>query len=313
MTKYTVVIYAEDEGFYKYLVDLHLPNLSVKLAASEAEAKKLIPEADILLANPGLIKRHLADAKKLQWVQTVTVGIDALLGSDLRRDYKLTNARGILGPKLTEYAFGHILAYKKRILELYDLQRRHEWDSRSTASLQGETMAVLGTGSIGSHIAMVAKTFGMKTVGYRTKKESVPHFDEIFGSDELSLAIKGADYVISVLPATKETEQIIDKETISHMKDGALFMNIGRGSAVNEEDLLHAIQTKKLSRAILDVFNVEPLQTESPLWDEPNIIVTPHMAGFADPRSVAALFAENYDLFCEGKKLKYQVDFNKGY
>jgi len=313
MAGHSVLVYARDEGFADALRAQKLPDLSISEATLESEARGAIPEADILLANPDLIAPHLSEAVKLKWVQTVTVGVDALLSKKLRRDYILTNARGILGPKLAEYAFAHILAYKKIVLELHDLQKKIIWDSRSTASLVGETITVLGTGSIGTHIAMAAKTFGMRTVGFRTQKEPVEFFDLIFGADELSKALALGDYVVSVMPATSRTNDIISSNTIRHMKDGVVFINIGRGNAVEENDLLVAVRSGKIKRAILDVFKKEPLPSENPLWTEENVVITPHMAGYADPDAVVRLFAENYRRFLSGEKLRYLVDFDKGY
>ena len=225
----------------------------------------------------------------------------------------LTNARGILGPKLAEYTFAHILSYKKHVLELHEEMQQKVWDSRSTSSLVGETITILGTGSIGSHIAMVAKAFGMRTVGFRKKKEPVDYFDEIFGTDGLPDALAKGDYVVSVLPATSETDDIIRAETIANMKDGVVVINIGRGNAVHTGDLLNAVRSGKIKRAILDVFKQEPLPQESALWSEENIVVTPHMAGYADAESVVALFADNYHRFRAGEEMKYRVDFAKGY
>lgn len=286
-----------------------------KLTARALPELEIVEEgtAEIFLGEPWLLNSRVANAPNLKWIQTTTVGVDALMDTALRRDYTLTNARGILGPKLTEYAFAHILAYKKRVLELREMQARKEWVSKPAGSLVGETMALLGTGSIGANIARVAKAFGMHTCGYRTKKEPVEHFDETFGQDELAEALSKGDYVVCVLPSTKETDSVIRAETIAHMKDGVVFMNIGRGNTVVEEDVLAAVRSGKIARAILDVFQEEPLSQTSELWGEKNVIVTPHMAGYADEDAVLDLFAENYRRFREGKTLQHVVDFDKGY
>ena len=314
MAEHTLLIASEDNAeFAERISALRLPELRIKMASSSSEVFDQIASADIILAFPKLVADNLASARNLKWLQTTSVGVDVLIKPGMPRNYVLTNARGILGPKLTEYAFGHILAYKKRIFENHELQNLKKWDTIFTDSLAGETLVVLGTGDIGSNIAMVAKAFGMRTVGFRTKKKPVEYFDEVYGSEDLSTALSQGDYVVSVLPATPETNDIIRAETIVHMKDGVVFMNIGRGNAVNEEDVLNAVQNGKIARVVLDVFKKEPLPLDSPLWNEKNIVITPHMAGYAGVTALVKSFAENYERFRSGKELLHCVDFEKGY
>ena len=314
METHTLLILAREQDVYaEKLRALRLPELHIEVAGVPARVREAIHEADILLAEPASAKQYLSEASRLKWLQTTTIGIDALMDGAVRRDYILTNARGILGPKLAEYTFAHILAYKKRVFENRELQHQKKWESKPTTSLVGQTIVLLGTGSIGAHIAKVAKAFGMRTCGYRTKKEPVEFFDEIFGLHELSEALSKGDYVVSALPSTKDTNEIIRRETISHMKDGVVFINIGRGNAVAENDLLEAVKSGKIARAILDVFHEEPLPHDHPLWTAENVVVTPHMAGYAGLEGIVDLFAENYRRFARGENLLYTVDFEKGY
>ncbi|MCR4325772.1 MAG: D-2-hydroxyacid dehydrogenase [Patescibacteria group bacterium] len=314
MAKNTVILITRDqEAFRKKLLEMKLPEMDILAPHTPEEIREQAGSANIMLANPPLAKDYINDAKGVVWMQSTYAGVDAMNAEGLRKDYTLTNVRDVFGPAMAEYAFAYILAFKKEVLENLSYQQHSEWKQRKLGLLGDETLCIVGAGSIGKEIARIAKAFGMRTIGYRSKDEPVEHFDEIFSGKDLHKCLAQGDYVVSVLPSTKHTDNLFDKAAFGAMKPTALFMNIGRGNAVVEEDLSVAVKEGKIAKAVLDVFREEPLPAGSPLWSADNVYVTPHMSGYVFTEREFEIFAENYRRFRAGEPLMYQVDFDKGY
>jgi phosphoglycerate dehydrogenase-like enzyme len=170
------------------------------------------------------------------------------------------------------------------------------------------------TWSIGKEIARTAKSFGMKTIWLRTKNESVEYFDEIYTFDKIKTFLSDADYVVWVLPNTKDTQDIINERTLSYMKNTAVYINVWRWSNVNEDDIINALNNKTIAYAVLDVFKTEPLPKDSPLWNIENLIITPHISGYIEStQRMLEIFETNYNKFISWEELDYQIDFKKWY
>lgn len=313
MAKNTVIVISRNQEEYeRRLTALNLPDLEI-LAPRDAEGILAnIERANIMLANPPLAKNYINAAKNVKWMQSTYAGVDALNAEGLRKDYVLTNIRDVYGPPLAEYAFAYILAFRKELAQNLAYQKKHEWKQRVAGMIADQTLCIVGAGSIGKEIARLGKAFGMRTIGYRTKDEPTEFFDEIYSGD-LKKCVAEGDYVVSVLPRTKNTDDVFTLDTFKAMKSSALFMNIGRGNAVVEQELVAALEKKMIARAVLDVFKEEPLPADSPLWDVENLDVTPHMAGYIFTEREFGIFKENYRRFCAGEELLYRVDFAKGY
>ncbi len=314
MPKNVLVVLTRDQVDYgKKLESLRLPKLKVIVPKDPYAAEKDVMRANILFANPLIANKYINKAKDVVWVQSTFAGIDAMNDPSLRKDYILTNARDIYGEAIAEYVFSYILLFEKEIIENLAYQKKSTWRQRDARVLRDKTICILGVGSIGKSIAKIAKAFNMHTLGYRTKNEPVNFFDEIFTRENLKKCLPQANYVISALPSTKDTRGIINKATINLMKKNAVFMNVGRSNAVNEKDLIRALQQKKIAKVVLDVFNEEPLPKASPLWAMSNVYITPHMASYVITDKMFTIFAENYKRFLRGKELLYEIDFKKGY
>src|SRR3989338_9611900 len=313
MARNTVIVITRNkEEYERRITALGLPDLEVLAPRDEDGIRQSIERANILLANPPIAKSYINDAKNVKWMQSTYAGVDAMNAESLRKDYVLTNIREVYGPPLAEYAFAYILAFRKELAENLAYQKKHEWKQRVARMVAGQTLCVVGAGSIGKEIARVGKAFGMRTVGYRSTNEPVEFFDEIYAGD-LKKCVAEGDHVVSVLPRTKDTDDIFTLDTFKAMKSTALFMNIGRGNAIVEADLVTALKQKVIARAVLDVFKEEPLPPDSPLWGVENLDITPHMAGYIFTDREFEIFAENYRRFCAGEALLYRVDFVKGY
>ena len=214
---------------------------------------------------------------------------------------------------MSEYVFGYLLLIERRIFERYQAQQEHRWDGSTTGMFRGKTIGLLGVGSIGAHLARTAKFFEMNVRGYTRSSESCPDVDVYFHGDQLLDFAKGLDYFVSVLPNTSETRHIINAALLEALPPHTVFVNVGRGSALDEFALIHALETKKIAAAVLDVFEQEPLPKEHPFWNTPNLLLTFHTSAPSLPEDIAKLFIDNYHRYLNGEELMYRVDFVRGY
>ena len=290
---------------YRCLIEVaHLPDLEILSAPGL--------DADILFGEPNLIREELVSFPALAWVQATWAGVEPLLNPALRRDYILTNARGVFGPLMSEFVFGYLLLHERKILQRFAAQKERRWDTTLTGTLRGKTVGLLGVGSIGAELARTAKFFGMNVRGFTRSSESCTDLNEYSHAD-LPAFVSALDYFVSVLPNTTETHHIIDAQVLTALPNHAIFINVGRGNAVDESALVDALETGAIAGAVLDVFEQEPLPAGHPLWSAPNAFITSHTSAPSFPQDIARLFIENYRLYVEGKPLKYVVDFEKGY
>ena len=214
---------------------------------------------------------------------------------------------------MSEYILGYLLAYERRIFQRLEDQKNKRWDDSDTGTLRGKTIGLLGVGSIGAEVARTAKFFGMTVHGYTFSSETSSDVDKYYHGNDLLEFATGLDYLVNILPNTKDTRKIINDELLNVLPSRALVINVGRGPAVDESALLEALHQNKIAGAVLDVFEKEPLPKDHPFWTTPNLLITFHTAAPSLPEDIAKIFIENYKLFIEGKPLKYQVDFEKGY
>lgn len=299
-------ILTEQNDTYRQLVESYqLPNLEI------TDNKQ---DAQIVLAAPPLLTQHLDAFPRLEWVQSVYAGIDALIKDSLRTDYLLTNVKGVFGQQIAEYVLGLSIEHYRHFNRYHEQQLRQQWLPHSYQTLSSKTMVIVGTGEIGSYLAQMAKAFGIGTIGVNTRgipKANSP-FDQIYHIDELASAMTQSDIVVSTLPNTPHTQDIFNQECFS-ATNSILFFNVGRGNSVNQEALLQALDSGKIAHAFLDVFVQEPLASEHPFWTHPQVTITPHIAAVSFPDQVAKIFADNYVDWEQGYTLQTSIDFSKGY
>ena len=270
-------------------------------------------DCDIILGEPSLIRPVLDKMPLLRWVQSTFAGVEPLLEQGLRQDYMLTNARGVFGGLMSEYVLAYLLLHERRILQRLENQTRRAWDPALTGTLKGKTIGLLGAGSIGAEIAKTAAFFGMTVYGYTFSSENSPGIHRYFHGKDLFRFAESLDYLVSSLPDTAHTRKIINRDLFQRLPDHALFINIGRGSTVDENDLIESLNKGDIAGAVLDVFDTEPLPPDHPLWQTPNTYITSHTAAPSFPKDITELFSKNYQLFLSGRDLEYRVDFKKGY
>lgn len=301
----TLLILSSNADEYTQLIEsAHLPDLDFTTKPENCE---------IVIGEPKLIRDMLPHLENLKWVQAISAGVERLMDPVLPRDYILTNARGVFGELMSEFVFGYLLLHEKKIFERYQAQQSKQWDRTESGILRDKTIGLLGVGSIGSHLAGTAKHFGMSVHGFTRESESCADVDVYYHEPHILKFAEGLDYLVSVLPRTKDTNKIVNASWLDALPAHAIFINVGRGNAVDEPALVAALKQGKIAAAVLDVTENEPLPEDHPFWMTPNLLLTFHTSAISYPEDIVKLFVENYHRFIEGEPLKYQVNFEDGY
>lgn len=300
-----LILLSPDKDDYQRLIeDAQLPDLKIVVDPTEA---------DIALGAPKMIRDALPTLSRLKWAQSIYAGVEPLVDPAQRRNYVLTNARGVFGQLMSEYVFGYLLFLEKRMLERIQAQQAHQWQRTESGVLRGKTIGLLGVGSIGDHLAGTARHFGMKVKGFTRASETSTQVDMYYHGNNILKFAEGLDYLVSVLPRTEGTNKLVNEVLLHALPKHAIFVNVGRGNSVDEMALVKALDEGKISAAVLDVFEQEPVPTDHPFWNTPNLYMTYHTSAISYPEDITKLFIENYHRYIDGKPLKYIVDFERGY
>nr|WP_231686020.1 D-2-hydroxyacid dehydrogenase [Arthrobacter sp. ZBG10] len=281
----------------------------------------MINQAQVLYGLPNESPAGLAQVARqnphLQWVQAMAAGAGGAVkasGLDLEslQKFKVTTSAGVHALPLAEFAALGILNGFKRSAELAVDQSNRMWPELRTPTrlVSGSRLVITGLGEIGLETARVARALGMKVSGTKRTVEPLEGIDEVAGNDGLAGLLATADAVVNTLPGTPYTERLFSREIFAAMKPGTVFINVGRGTVVDEDALLEALDNGQVSYACLDVFAVEPLPQESPLWDHPRVMVSPHTSALsaAENRLIAERFSANLGIFLAGGELPHLVD-----
>ena len=292
-----------------------------------------LDEVEVLLRgwlSADAFDRLLARAPRLAWVHSASAGVERALTPTAReRGIVITNARGVFSQPIAEYVLMMILAVSRRLPQLLELQRERTWQPLEGTELRDVTVGVVGLGSIGRAVATLAAAFGCRVIATRRSgagsaaapggpakgDPAEPALGRILGPDSLPQLLAESDFVVLAAPLTPETEGMIDDAALAAMKPGAWLINIARGRLVDERALLRALREGPIGGAVLDTFAEEPLSPESPFYDLPNAIITPHTSwssGRVLDRSVE-LFCDNLRRFAAGEPLLNVVDPTAGY
>jgi glyoxylate/hydroxypyruvate reductase A len=284
---------------------------TVNTAATPGDASRFIGTAEILYAW-GFPHRLLAEAPRLRWVQAMGAGVERFLVPELPSGVRLTRAP-VFGPWMVEYVFGWWTWLTQRMATYREAQRDHRWITVFPERLRGKTMALVGLGDIGRSLARAAATFGVRVVGVSRTGRRVPRVDRVYRPGGLRRALADADLVVLALPLTRETRGLIGTPELDAMRPDAWLLNIARGPIVQEPALLQALRDRRIAGAILDVFDAEPLPPSHPLWDLPNVVITPHIAGPSTPEEITRVFNENLRRYTGSRRLLHVVDRRRSY
>src|SRR3954465_5254296 len=222
-----------------------LPDLSMATMPDAASAPADAASFDLAFGDPRLLAQTLTSLTAVRWLQSTWAGVEPLLDPALRRDYVLTNARGVFGPQMSEYVFAYMLAHGRKLFEKRASQAAGRWDPEPPTRLRGKALGLLGVGTIGAALAATAKHFGMRVKGYTRASEVSADVDEYFHGELADCAVTFAsdlDYLVSVMPATAATRHIVGDAVLRALPPRAVFVNPGRGGVVDETALAAALQ-----------------------------------------------------------------------
>jgi phosphoglycerate dehydrogenase-like enzyme len=263
-------------------------------------------------APPGL----LPNMPNLRWAQALTAGVEGWLAlPDLPSGLTLTCARGTHRESMPENIMGALFYLTKPYAPCVEDQKESKWVRRVATPLTGQTLGILGLGAVGQDVARIASTLGMRVVGTKRNPEPIQGVAMVVPPERTNTVLAQSDFVVLLLPATKETESFINAERLYQMKPTAWLLNFGRGHLIDDADLIAACGVKRIAGAILDVFRQEPLPASHPFWTAEGIIVLPHIGGGHPRRDevVARLFVDNLGRFLDGEPLREVVDRAAGY
>jgi D-2-hydroxyacid dehydrogenase (NADP+) len=308
-----VLIKGRDAAFFAERLAQALPSLRFHAVHDPAEALATCADAEILIIRTDEIFPALVDRMpKLKLIQALTTGTDHIQAlPNLPKHVVLAAARGFHGPQMSELAFIFMLHFMRDFRDLFATQAAHCWNRIEQKLLVDRTAVIVGVGSIAEDLAHKCKVFGMRVIGVSDGRQDVPHFDTILPRARLNEAAGQADFLIVLAPHTPETTHLINTSVFDAMKRSGVLINIARGGVVDEDALIEALRAGKIAGAGLDVFKVEPLPKNSPLWDMPNVFVTSHIGGMADVygEQVLPLLVDNLRAFVAGEpdKMRFVV------
>ncbi|WP_010651436.1 D-2-hydroxyacid dehydrogenase [Oceanobacillus massiliensis] len=287
---------------------------------SKDEVKQYLSEAEVMVTYGSDINEELIEgAANLKWIMILAAGVDGLPSGILEeKGIIVTNARGIHKIQMAEYVISMLLQVYRQEKTLMQSEQNHSWNkSVKIQEITGKTIVIAGTGAIGQEVARLAKAFRMKTIGISRSGKDVDYFDENYPNDKLTDLLPDADFLVSVLPSTKETKGFFTYDHFKLMPEHGVFMNIGRGDAVSGDVILKAMQNKEIAHMVLDVVEEEPLPENHPFWSESTITITPHISGLS-PHYVSRameIFSNNLQKYIDGDDNGFmnRIDLSRGY
>jgi len=296
----------------------HYPPIQ-RTPAQAAEWNQLMSEAEVMLdvdrpSAPEIVQR----APRLRWVQSSSAGV----GEWIRRlrlvdtPIIVTNSAGMHARPLAEFAIFAMLYFAKRWPHMAAEQRAHHWERCAIDTLAGKTLGIIGLGRVGQAVTQLAQPFGLRVIGTRgSSLDAPPGVERVYAAGQVTDVLSQSDYLVLSVPHTPQTEGMVGAAQIALMKRTAVLINIARGVIVDETAMTDALRAGRLAGAALDVFRKEPLPPESPLWDMPNVLVTPHSMSTAYTENVwlTELLRENLRRYLDGQPLRNQVDKIRGY
>ena len=296
-------------------------NVTISTVAPDAAALEAeLRDADVLVTNNAFYTAGLAEiahngAPKLRWIQFYSTGYNNAETFGLPSGVTLTNAGSVYAPPVAEHAMTLLLALVRQIPHMERGRLRKHFDQLETAShlntLRGATLLAVGFGGIGREVARRAASFGMRVIGVARTAREEPPAERVVALVELHDVLPEADAVISSLPLLDDTVSTFGAREFAAMKPSAVFVNVGRGALVDEDALVQALRERRIAGAGLDVYTVEPLPVENPLWELDNVIISPHVGGFGDPatlRDLTAIGRDNVERFITGQPLNNVLD-----
>lgn len=292
-------------GAFKYTNEQieYLKSLGNEVVFVQDEREKIsfdVSDIEGVICNGLFLYNKIEQFKSLKYIQLTSAGFDRV-PLDYINDHKIKiyNARGVYSVPMAEFALTGILQLVKQSRFFYENQKQHMWEkSRTLGELSGKTAVIVGAGNIGTEVAKRLNAFDMTVIGVDICNNEKLYFDKVELFSELDEYLKIADVVVLTLPLMDSTRGMFDKTKFELMKENSIFVNLARGPLVVENDLIDSLEQKLIGGAILDVFDVEPLEKNSPLWDMKNVILTPHnsFVGENNNKRMFKVIVENLEI-----------------
>lgn len=308
-----VLIAEHDHPLYAQLLREAAPDLEVMTSAHSGELSRLAADCPVWLGQPDLLATLLRQGHHPQWLQSTWAGVTPLLAEGLPRDYRLTRAVGIFGQVMAEYVLTYMLGHEREVLARLVSQVERKWDNRMGQSLAGRKVLIVGCGDIGRSVAQFLQPFGVELYGIASQPREQAPFIEVAGLDQLPRLVGQVDYVVNLLPNTPNTHDLYDAALFKQFKPSGLLINVGRGVAVVDADLVHALKEGHLAGAVIDVCRQEPLPQRHPFWTAWGLLLTGHSSAPTSPAMMVRLFVENLRAYQAKEAMSGEVSFERGY
>ena len=302
-----LIVTGESASWTNAVLSLASPHRRTVVVAPDAEIETSAVE--VAVGAPPDLAAIIPRCPRLRWVQSTWAGIDAIAHFASEK-LEITPLKDVFGPAMTEYVVGWLLAIERNVIS----RASHtQWTPSLEPRITDKRMGIMGTGGIGTAIALAAKPFGVEVIGLNSDGRAVESFTSCYPSADRLAFAEAVDYLVSVLPQTSQTDNLIDREVLKRLNPGAIVINAGRGNALVEADLIASLNAGHLRAAVLDVFREEPLPSDDPLWSTPGVYVTSHTAGPTPDEAVAEVFERNLELYMAGQHLTDAVRAGRGY
>ena len=294
----------------KQIISSDLPGVSITCG----EPKKILKDVIMAIGIKDFDKNILKKLPNLRLIQKVGAGVENMLSNyNMPKHIKICRMSSEMQAKeMAEYCLTEVLAYQRNIREYFNNQSLKMWKQRQPLIVKDKSVSILGLGLIGMEIAQILQNFGFTVFGWSRTVKPKLNFKNYSGINGLITVVSKADYVISVLPETNETKNLLSLSILRKFKPGSVLINVGRGSVINEEGLIKVLSEGILGGATLDVFQQEPLPKEHPFWTHPKIVITPHVSGWNVEDAIETI-PLNYYRLIKNEPLLFEIDQKRGY
>jgi phosphoglycerate dehydrogenase-like enzyme len=292
-----------------------LPGTEIVVISDEQAFAESIGEVEVLFTfRPPTDQWSGADSLRL--IQMTGAGVDSVLPAvGLRDEVTICNAVGIHLPEMAEFVLGMVLSLHLGVPKLVDQQRDHDWSWVLHPALAGRRAVVLGTGKIGAGCAGLLRAVGLRVDGVSRSGDPVDGFDRVVSVEQRMEVLRGADIVVVLVPLTPDTVGLVGSDELAVLAAGSQLVDVSRGGIVDHDALRWALRDGPLAAAALDVFDPEPLPADDPMWDEPNVLITPHVAALSSDYfdRLVGVLVENVERLRDGRPLINVIDRDRGY
>jgi len=302
-----LIVAAESAPWTDAVMALASPHRRAVVVAPKDEIE--VSAVEVVVGAPPDLVALITHCPRLRWVQSTWAGIDAI-AHFASETLQITPLKGVFGPAMTEFVMGWLLAIERNVISR---SSHTHWSPFREPRITGKRLGIMGTGGIGTAIALAARSFGLVVSGLNSDGRAVDGFTTCYRSADRLAFAEGQDYLVSVLPQTSQTDNLIDHELLMRLNPQAIVMNLGRGNAVVEAELIASLNAGHLRAAVLDVFREEPLPSDDPLWSTRGVHITSHTAGPTPDEAIGEVFERNLKLYIAGEPLVDAVLASRGY